>query len=82
MRKILYTLILSYLVFNIISCDQDIDFPYEGKDRIQFQCYTVNNNDVRIYSDSIMGSLGLLPDSIHIDTLKVVMEYLGKGSDQ
>ncbi len=82
MKKIFYAFLFCYLGFLMSGCDQDIDFPYEGKDRIQFQHYTVDYNDIRHYSDSIKASFGLLPDSIKTDTIKVVMEYLGKGSEQ
>lgn len=64
------------------GCDQDIDFPYSGKDRIQFQHYTTDWNGRRHYSDSLVFSFGLLPDSVEVDTAKVVMEFLGKGSDK
>lgn len=64
------------------GCKQDINFPYEGKDRIQFRHYTTDYNKVRHYSDSLVFSFGLKPDSILIDTAKIVMEYLGKGSDK
>lgn len=71
-----------FLVLLCYSCDQDIDYPYSGKDRIQFQHYTTDWNGRRTYSDSLVFSLGLLPDSIEIDTAKVVVEFLGKGSDK
>ena len=73
MKKIFYAFLFCYLGFLMSGCDQDIDFPYEGKDRIQFQHYTVDYNDIRHYSDSIKASFGLLPDSIKTDTIKVVM---------
>ena len=43
MKKLLYILpiLLGLLVY---SCDQNIDYPYEGKDRIQFRHYTINYN--------------------------------------
>ena len=42
MKKIFYAFLFCYLGFLMSGCDQDIDFPYEGKDRIQFQHYTVD----------------------------------------
>lgn len=81
MKRLLYVLFFCYFGSVMTGCDQDIDFPYEGKDRIQFQHFTVSNN-VRHYSDSVMASFGLLADDIVIDTIKIPMEYLGKGSDQ
>lgn len=81
MKKFVYILI-SWLAIGLNSCDQNIDYPYEGKDRIQFKHFTVDYNSVRHYSDSLVFSFGLMPDSVAVDTLKVVMEYLGKGSDQ
>lgn len=82
MKHTIYILILGWLTFGVSSCDQDIDYPYQGKDRIQFQHYTLDGNDTRHYIDSIVYSYGLTPDSILVDTLKLVMEYTGFGSDQ
>lgn len=81
MKKLIYVLpILLGLV--IYSCDQNINYPYEGKDRIQFRHYTTNYNGTRQYSDSLTFSFGLKPADIEIDTAKVVVEFLGKGSDK
>ena len=73
MKKLLYVLpiLLGLLIY---SCDQNIDYPYEGKDRIQFRHYTINYNQ-RYYSDSITFSFGLKPDNIEIDTAKIVVEF-------
>lgn len=80
MNKLINIVLLGCFLFSWVGCDQDIDFPYEGKDRIQFRHYTVVNK-TRVYSDSLVFSFGLRPDTILIDTAKIVMEYLGKGSD-
>lgn len=64
------------------SCKQEIDYPYEGKDRIQFQHYSTDWNGNRTYSDSTTFSFGLTPDEVLRDTLKIPVEYLGKGSEQ
>lgn len=82
MKRLIYMMILGCLVLGLGSCDQDIDYPYEGKDRIQFQHYTLDGNSTRHYIDSITYSFGLTADSILADTLKLVMEYTGFGSDQ
>lgn len=82
MKVLRYILAASVLAVVLHSCDQDINFPYEGKDRIQFQHYTTNYNSVRLYTDSVVFSFGLLDDSIKADTAKIPMEFLGKGSDQ
>lgn len=82
MKQLLYILCAFQFVYLLGSCEQDIDFPYEGKDRIQFQHYSTDWNGVRHYTDSIMASFGLEADSILIDTIKVVMEYLGTGSSK
>lgn len=82
MNRILYSFLFCCLAYLLTSCDQDIDFPYKGKDRIQFQHYTVDLIGTRHYSDSLVYSFGLTPDSIPADTLKLVMEYTGAGSDQ
>ncbi len=63
------------------GCDDSIDHPYTGKDRIQFRHYTTDYNQKRTYSDSLVFSFGLKPEEIRIDTAKVVMEYLGKGAE-
>lgn len=63
-----------------ISCDQKINYPYEGKDRIQFKHFSVAI-DKREEFDSLTFSMGLLNDTILTDTAKVVIELLGKLSD-
>lgn len=83
MKPFIYILILSCLVLLQAGCDQDIDYPYSGKDRIQFQCFRLNTStQARTYSDSLTFSFGLTPDSIKVDTAEVVVEFLGKGSAQ
>ena len=81
MSKLIYLFAVIYIIISFAGCDQDIDYPYEGKDRIQFKHFSVVNNK-RVYTDSVVFSFGLLSDTIHVDTAKIVMEYLGKGSDQ
>lgn len=81
MNKILIFLVVGFIALLFGSCDSDIDFAYQGKDRIQFKHYTTNWNGSRIYSDSLTISLGLRPDSIRIDTAKIIVELLGKASD-
>lgn len=81
MNRLSYYLLLSCCAL-LWSCDQDIDFPYQGKDRIQFQHYTVDWNGNRIYSDSTLFSFGLIPSEVSKDTLKLPIEFLGNGSDK
>lgn len=81
MKNLKYFLV-AIVVMLFYGCDQDIDFPYSGKDRIQFRHYTTDWNGRRHYSDSLVFSFGLLPDSVEVDTAKVVMEFLGRGSDR
>ena len=65
MKKLIYIIITSCLLLGIGSCDQDIDYPYEGKDRIYFQCFTFNSyTRIRTYRDSLTFSFGLIHDSI------------------
>lgn len=78
MKKILF--ILSLLSVAIYSCDQDIDFPYEGKDRIHFEHYTTSSG-IRSYFNDKVVSLGLLNDTIEYDTARVVIQLLGKVSE-
>lgn len=82
MKRLVYIFAFGLLAAGLGSCDQDVDFPYQGKDRIQFQHYTVDYNGSRHYSDSTVFSFGLTPDSILVDTLKLVVEYTGFGSDR
>lgn len=82
MKRLKYIFMACLTAVVLQSCDQEINFPYEGKDRIQFQHYTTNYNSVRQYTDSVVFSFGLLADSIKVDTAKIPMEFLGKGSDQ
>ena len=59
MKKLIYIIITSCLLLGIGSCDQDIDYPYEGKDRIYFQCFTFNSyTRIRTYRDSLTFSQG------------------------
>lgn len=83
MKKLhfLYLTALLSLVSVFYGCDQEIDYPYQGKDRIQFRHYTTDWNGKRHYNDSIVYSFGLKPDDVHVDTAKVVVEFLGNKSD-
>ena len=82
MNRILYCFLCCCFAYLVTGCDHGIDYAYQGKDRIQFQHYTLDGNGNRHYIDSLVFSFGLTPDSILIDTLKLVMEYTGAGSDQ
>lgn len=76
------TILLLFSLIAFTACDDDIDYPYSGKDRIQFLSYWTDWNGLRTYSDSLVCSFGLRPDSIRIDTARVIVEYLGRGSDR
>ncbi|WP_439183867.1 DUF4843 domain-containing protein [Carboxylicivirga taeanensis] len=66
----------------LFSCDDEIDYPYQGKDCIYFEYeYELWKNHFVEY-DSVTYSFGKLDNSIRIDTAKVVLRYLGKQSDQ
>ena len=81
MKKLIYTMIVSCLFFGLGSCDQEIDYPYEGKDRIYFDCFTFNSyTRIRTYTDSLTFSFGLIADSIRIDTARIVLHYSGTGA--
>lgn len=82
MNKLLSIFMGCFLGIALYSCDQEIDYPYTGKDRIQFRHYTTDYNSNRHYSDSLTFSFGLKPTELRIDTAKIVMEFLGKGSDK
>lgn len=81
MKKILYILSFISLSIALFSCNQDIDFPYQGKDRVQIKSYTLGTNDTKLYFDTMAVSLGLLNDTILFDTLKVPVELMGHLSD-
>lgn len=77
MKKLTYLLSVLSLLFTIFSCDQEINYPYEGKDRIHFKHFDIVSNK-RVYIDSTVFSFGLKDDTIRIDTLKLVVELVGK----
>lgn len=79
MKNLLYITLL--LAFGLTACDQEIDYPYQGKDRIHFKHYTLNSNRVRIYYTEKTYSLGFLDDAIEQETIKIPVELLGKVSD-
>ena len=79
MKNFLYIAIL--LAAGLTACDQDIDYPYQGKDRIHFKHYTLDNNRVRTYYTEKTYSMGFLDDEIKQETIKIPVELLGKVSD-
>lgn len=81
MKKILYFASLLSLIFGLFSCDQKINYPYEGKDRIHFKHFNTIN-DKRTEFKRQFFSMGLLNDTIAYDTAKVVMELLGRVSQE
>lgn len=82
MNRLKYILFFITVSGTLFSCDNDIDFPYEGKDRVYFEHYTTDElNDNRNYYTKIDHSLGLLDDAITSDTLRVVVNLMGKTSD-
>ncbi|MCL2561730.1 MAG: DUF4843 domain-containing protein [Rikenellaceae bacterium] len=67
------------------SCSDKHEFPYQGKDRIQFRCYTVPNSlrpQQREYFDSRTFSFGLLAEEIEQGEARLVVEYTGTPSDR
>lgn len=83
MKNLIYMMIVSCLILGLGSCDQDIDYPYEGKDRIYFDCFTFNSStNIRTYTDSLTFSFGLIDDSVRIDTARIVLHYTGNASAQ
>lgn len=80
-NKLIYILLFGYLALSFASCDQEIDYPYEGKDRIYFNCFTFNSHtQIRTYTDSLTFSFGLINDSVRIDTAKILIKYAGNAS--
>lgn len=78
MKKIIYFLSFLSCSLAIFSCDQEIDAAYERKDGLHFRHFTTDNNGKRTYRDSIVYSFGLKNDTILIDTLKMIVELVGK----
>lgn len=79
MKNLLYLSIV--LALSLTACDQQIDYPYQGKDRIQFTHYTSDHNGVRTYYTEKTYSLGFLDDEIHQETIKIPVELLGRVAD-
>jgi hypothetical protein len=81
MKNIKYLLLVIITGF-IFSCDDQIEYPYEGKDCIYFEHeYELwKGNDIKY--DSIVFSFGMLDNSVNIDTAKIVVKYLGRKSDK
>ncbi len=79
--KIGYMLLALVALF--YSCDQEIDYPYSGKDRVHFKHYVFDswNNSFTYYTSQIL-SLGLLPVEVERDTVDIIVELLGKVSDK
>lgn len=81
MKKLIYMMILGCFVYGLGSCDQEIDYPYEGKDRVYFDCFTFNSyTHIRTYTDSLTFSFGLINDTIRVDTARILMRYSGNAS--
>ena len=66
----------------IVSCDDEIDYPYEGKDCIYFQHEYELWKGNNIKYDSVEFSFGMLDNSIKMDTAKIVVKYLGRKSNK
>jgi len=78
MNKIKYIFILLVTGF-IFSCDNEIDYPYKGKDCIYFDHeYDIHNGTQTVTYDSIVFSFGKRDNSIHQDTAKILVHLLGR----
>lgn len=82
MKKIVYILTLVLVWATLFSCNQEIQYPYEGKDRVHFKHFTNEANNVRKYIDSTSFSFGLKGDTVLTDTLRVVVELVGNVSQE
>lgn len=83
MNKTIYSIAIACAVLLSAGCKQGVDFPYQGKDRIQFKCYIIPNTftGVRQYFTSRTFSFGLLPVDQQTGTAELVVEYLGTPKD-
>ena len=82
MNKLIYISIL--LITGIIfSCDNEIEYPYQGKDCIYFNHeYNIHNGYQTVSFDSIVFSFGKIDNSIHQDTAKIIVKLLGRKSSK
>lgn len=80
MKKLIYIYISILLITGIIfSCDNEIEYPYQGKDCIYFDHeYEIHNGTQTVSFDSIVFSFGKKDNSIHQDTAKILVRVLGR----
>lgn len=81
MKPTYYIILSLFCSLLFAACDQDIDYAYQGKDRIHFKHYNLDWRNNRIPIDSMVFSFGMKSTDIRIDTAKIVVEYLGRNSD-
>ena len=67
----------------LVGCEKSINFAYQGKDRVQFKCYSIPNSylGTRVYYSAQTFSFGMLPVEVTEDTARVVVEYTGRLSE-
>lgn len=63
------------------SCNTDIDYPFQGKDKVHFKHYNISGSGSRVYFNKTVVPSGIRPDEIEIDTARVVVELLGRKAD-
>jgi hypothetical protein len=80
-KMILFT--FTGIALLLTGCEREIDFLYQGKDGIQFKCYTIPNSftGTRAYFNSQTFSFGQLPADVKEDTARIVVEYTGRPSN-
>lgn len=92
MKKFLYMMIL-FAAF-LPACNQEVNYPYQGKDRVHFKHYTMDSvTQRRYYYEKVYFtdrekaitahniSMGFIPDEITKETIKIPVELLGRVSD-
>lgn len=81
MNKAKYLALLACLPIFAAGCDKDVNFPYQGRERIQFQHYTVDSRNNRYPYTTQTFSFGQIPDDVTESEAKLVVEFLGKPAD-
>ncbi len=75
-------LLLAVSVALLLSCNDEINYPYHGKDCIYFEYeYELWTNHFVAY-DSVEFSFGMLDNAVKLDTAKIVVKYLGREASE
>lgn len=80
MNKYIYLITVIFAGL-IISCDDEVKFPYQGKDCVYFEHqYQIYGGYKTVTYDSVVFSFGKIDDEIMQDTAKIPIKLLGRTS--